>query len=64
MSVQRHRSFHHLEMEVFSSWEQKEGIPQNLTIFYQRSKTPDVVDFSLTQLISVIVFVFIIIFSL
>lgn len=44
-SVQRSRSFHHLEMKMFSSWEQRAGIPQNVTIFH--------------QLISLIVFVLI-----
>lgn len=63
-SVQRRRSFHNFEMKVYSSCEQRAGIPQNLTIFYQRGKTPNVLDFSLNQLISVIAFVFIINFSL
>lgn len=63
-SLWRSRSFLHLAMKVFPSCEQRAGIPENVIIFHQRGKEPNVFAFSLNRLISVIAFVFIINFSL
>lgn len=63
-SLWRSRSFLHLEMKVFPSCEQRAGIPENVIIFHQRGKEPNVFALSLNRLISVIAFVFIINFSL